>query len=204
VPFVLGLTGNIACGKSTVGQLLAERYAAEYVDADRLVHALYAAGTPQTAAIAARFGAELIQPDGTIDRRRLGDIVLADAPALRDLERILDPGVRQAIENRLMQTRAQVLVLDAIRLVESGLYRRCDAVWVVVCDPELQIQRLQATRNFSREQAALRVSSQAPVADKLRHATAAIHNSGSLADLEAQVAAAWERSVDPYLQSSPP
>jgi len=93
VPFLLGLTGNIACGKSTVGQLLADRYGAEYVDADRLVHALYAAGTPETAAIARRFGQELVGPEGTIDRRKLGDRVLADRAALRDLEQILDPGV---------------------------------------------------------------------------------------------------------------
>ena len=71
--FLLGLTGNIACGKSTVGQLLAERYAADYVDADRLVHALYAAGTPETSAIAARFGTDLLTPERTIDRRKLGD-----------------------------------------------------------------------------------------------------------------------------------
>src|SRR5256885_14205007 len=84
VPFLLGLTGNIACGKSTVGQVLAERYDAEYVDADRLVHTLYAAGSAETAAIAARFGAELLQPDGTIDRRRLGDMVMSNDAALRD------------------------------------------------------------------------------------------------------------------------
>src|SRR5215208_1793034 len=73
VAFLLGLTGNIACGKSSVGQLLADRYGADYVDADRLVHGLYAAGTPETSAITARFGDDLLQPDGTIDRRRLGD-----------------------------------------------------------------------------------------------------------------------------------
>src|ERR1700730_15736580 len=94
VPFLLGLTGNIACGKSTVGQLLAERFGADYLDADRLVHALYAAGTPETRAIADRFGDALVNPaDGTIDRSRLGDAVLGNRTALRDLERILDPGV---------------------------------------------------------------------------------------------------------------
>src|SRR5882724_1242729 len=106
VPFLLGLTGNIACGKSSVGQLLAERLGADYVDADRLVHALYASGTPETRAIADRFGADLVKADGTIDRRRLGDAVLGDRTALRDLERILDPGVRQAIADRISQTRA--------------------------------------------------------------------------------------------------
>src|SRR5712692_3788681 len=87
VPFLLGLTGNIACGKSTVGQLLADRFGADYVDADRLVHTLYAAGTPETAAIADRFGHDLLKDDGTIERRRLGDMVLADRAALADLER---------------------------------------------------------------------------------------------------------------------
>src|SRR5258708_39906983 len=98
VVFLLGLTGNIACGKSTVGQLLAERFGAEYVDADRLVHALYAPGTVETRAIADRFGHDLLQANGTIDRRRLGDTVLADRAALRDLEDLLAPGIRHAIE----------------------------------------------------------------------------------------------------------
>jgi dephospho-CoA kinase len=203
--FVLGLTGNIACGKSSVGALLAERYAADYLDADRVVHQRYAAGTPETTAIAERFGAALVQPDGTIDRRRLGDIVMADRAALKELERILDPGVRATIEARLRGSPAPVVVLDAIRLIEGGLYKRCNAVWVVVCDPEVQIARLQATRNFTHEQAALRASAQAPVEDKLRHATAVITNSGTLDELHAQIDNAWKATVAPYLvQDSPP
>ena len=129
MPFLLGLTGNIACGKSTVGQLLADRFGADYVDADRLVHALYAAGTPETRAIADRFGKDLILgDDGTIDRRRLGDLVLGDKNALRDLERILDPGVRQAIADRMARSTAAVVVLDAIRLIEAGTAARCERV----------------------------------------------------------------------------
>src|SRR5260221_821196 len=112
VVFLLGLTGNIACGKSTVGQLLAERYGADYVDADRLVHALYAPGTPETLAIAERFGQDLLKNDGTIDRRRLGDKVLSDSAALKDLDGILNPGVRQAHVDRIDHASAPVLVLD--------------------------------------------------------------------------------------------
>jgi len=201
--FVLGLTGNIACGKSTVGSLLAERFGAEYLDADRIVHALYAAGTAETRAIATRFGDDLLQPDGTIDRRRLGDVVMADRAALKELERILDPGVRGAIESRLMSSPAPVVVLDAIRLIEGGLYLRCNAVWVVVCDPAQQIERLQASRHFSLEQATLRVNAQAPIEDKLRHATAVIHNAGGLDALEAQVADAWATTVQPQLAVEP-
>jgi dephospho-CoA kinase len=205
VAFVLGLTGNIACGKSTVGQLLTDRFGVEYVDADRLVHALYAPGTPETAAIATRFGAHLLQDDGTIDRRRLGDMVMSDRAALLELEGILNPGVRKAIEDRLAHASAPVIVLDAIRLIEAGLVERCDAVWVVVCDPAQQSARLQASRNLTADQAALRIAAQRPVEEKLSRATAVITNNGCLEDLGAQVSEAWSRTVRPYLvQSRPP
>src|SRR5260370_14210671 len=145
VAFLLGLTGNIACGKSTVGQLLADRFGADYIDADRVVPALYAPGTPETRAIAARFGANLLQPDGTIDRRRLGDIVLSDASSLKQLERILDPGVRQAVESRIAASSARVVVLDAVRLIESGLYNGYDPRCVLEWNPALPLERLQSS-----------------------------------------------------------
>jgi len=205
VAFILGLTGNIACGKSSVGALLAERYAADYLDADRIVHSLYAAATPETQAIAGRFGSDLLKPDGTIDRRRLGDIVMADRGALRELEQILDPGVRAAIEARFANSTAPVVVLDAIRLIEGGLYQRCNAVWVVTCNPDVQVERLKQTRSFSEEQARLRVSAQGPVEEKLRHATAVITNDRSVEELHDQVQRAWAETVRPYLlQDSPP
>jgi dephospho-CoA kinase len=200
VPFLLGLTGNIACGKSTVGQALAERYGAEYVDADRLVHALYVAGTPETAAIAARFGAHLLQTDGTIDRRRLGDMVMSNSQALRDLERILDPAVGRAITQRVEGTTAHVVVLDAIRLIESGIADRCHAIWVVVCDADLQLERLQSSRGLTREQAMLRIAAQRPAEEKLRHATAVIANNGNLDDLRHQIDSAWNETVRPALR----
>lgn len=199
MPFLLGLTGNIACGKSSVGQLLASRYAAEYVDTDRLVHALYAPGTPETRAIAQRFGLHLLTAEGTIDRRRLGDLVMAQPSVLPDLEAILDPGVMRAIDHRLAHTSAQVVVLDAIRLIESGLAARCQAVWVVLCDRAVQIERLQTTRGLTREQAELRVNAQRPAEEKLEHATTVLHNHASLDDLAAQVDNAWQTTVAPYL-----
>jgi len=203
IPFLLGLTGNIACGKSSVGGLLENRYGADYVDADRLVHGLYAAGTPETRAIAQRFGQHLLRAqDGTIDRRRLGDAVLGDPNELRELERILDPGVRRALADRVAQTRAAVVVLDAVRLVEAGTAERCNAVWVVVCDQEVQMQRLQTSRGMSDEQAALRIAAQRPAEEKLGHATAVITNDGTLDDLASQVEAAWACTVQPHLTAS--
>ena len=197
--FLLGLTGNIACGKSTVGQLLADRHGADYVDADRIVHTLYLAGTPETRAIAERFGSDLLRGDGTIDRRLLGDRVLGDAGALRDLEDLLQPGIRAAIEDRLASSTAGVVVLDAIRLIEAGLVDRCQAVWVVTCERAAQIERLMASRSMTEAQAALRVDSQRPIDEKLRYATDVIENRGSLDDLRAQVDAAWQRSIVPAL-----
>jgi dephospho-CoA kinase len=205
VPFLVGLTGNIACGKSTVGRLLAAEYHADYTDAAGLVHTLYAAGTPETIAIARRFGTDLLGADGTVDRRRLGDRVLNDAPALRELEAILQPGVRKAIEDRIASSQAQVVVLDAIRLIEAGLAARCDAVWVVTCSPDVQQQRLMASRGFTAEQAALRIRSQRPQAEKVKQATVVIENVGGRSALEDAVREAWQRVVAPHLvQSSPP
>jgi dephospho-CoA kinase len=205
VAFLLGLTGNIACGKSTVGKVLAERFDVDYIDADRLIHALYAPGTPETQAIAERFGQQLLRADGTIDRRQLGDLVLADPPALRDLEASLGPGVRKSIEDRIAATTRAVVVLDAIRLIEAGLAERCDAVWVVTCDPAAQLQRLQASRGFTAEQAALRIEAQRPQAEKVARATSVIENRGTLEDLTNAIQKAWTAEVAPYLaQSSPP
>lgn len=198
MPLLLGLTGNIACGKSTVGRLLAERYGAEYVDTDALVHALYAPGTPETAAIAARFGTDLLDASGTIDRRRLGDLVMADPSARADLEGILGPSVMRDLEQRIRASAAEVLVIDAIRLFEAGLAERCAAVWVVVCDRADQVARLVASRGLSEAQATLRVDAQGPQAEKIRRADVVIQNpasGGNLDSLVEQVDAAWRRTV---------
>lgn len=197
LPYLLGLTGNIACGKSTVGRLLAERYGADYVDADAVVHTLYAAGTPETAAIAATFGSDLLRPDGTVDRRLLGDRVLADANARQRLERLLAPAIGRALTERLAASAAAVVVLDAIRLIESGLADRCQAVWVVVCDSAEQERRLVATRGLTVAQARLRIDAQGSQQEKVQRATAVLHNDGDLAALERQVARAWA-DVQPH------
>jgi dephospho-CoA kinase len=105
--------------------------------------------------------------------------------------------------DRLEHTPAPLLVLDAIRLIEGGLYQRCDTVWVVVCDRQLQQQRLEATRNLSAEQAALRIAAQRPQEEKLRYANAVLRNNASLDDLAAQIASAWATTVAPHLAPGP-
>ena len=194
MPYRIGLTGNIACGKSTVGQMLAAR-GAEYVDADSLVHRLMVAGTPETERIVARFGPAVRAADGSIDRAALGAVVWRDPAALEDLETIVHPGVRVEIRRRLAESSAAALVVDAIKLVESGLHHDLDALWVVTCIPEQQFRRLMEARGLSEQQARERIAMQPPQEEKVRHATVVIDNSGSLAETERQVDEAWRRAV---------
>src|SRR5215212_1536774 len=189
MPYRIGLTGNIACGKSTVGRLLVA-HGAEYVDADRLVHAPMEPGTPEHAKIVERFGPEVQAADGRIDRPRLGGIVFADPAVLRDLEAILHPGVRAEIRRRMAASTAPILVVDAIKLLESGLAREMDAVWVVTCPRAEQLCRLMTERGLTAEQAEARVSAQGSQEEKVRQATVVIENGGTLAETERQVEAA--------------
>jgi dephospho-CoA kinase len=190
-PYLIGLTGNIACGKSTVLRLLGG-YGAETIDADREVHALYEAGSPVTAAIAARFGAGVLAADGAIDRRALGRLVIGDPAAMAALEAIVHPAVRQRIEARIAGSQARVVVIDAIKLIEGGLADRCDSVWVVVCDPVVQLARLMARDGAGQADAERRIAAQGPQADKVARANVVIDNSGTPEATAAQVARAWQ------------
>ena len=189
MPFKIGLTGNIACGKSTVGKLLMAR-GAEYIDADRLVHALLEPGTPENDRIVERFGPEVRAADGRIDRPRLGGIVFADPAALRDLEAILHPGVRAEIRRRLAASTAPMIVVDAIKLFEGGLAREMDVNWVVTCPRAEQVRRLVAERGMTAEQAETRIAAQGSQEEKVRQADVVIDNGGTLEATERQVDAA--------------
>jgi dephospho-CoA kinase len=186
MPLRIGLTGNIACGKSSVGKLLVAR-GAEYVDADRLVHRLMEPGRAEHARIVERFGPEVLMPEGHIDRSRLGGMVFADPAALRDLEAIVHPGVRAEIRRRLAGSTAPIIVIDAIKLLESGIAAELDAVWVVTCPRAEQIRRLTTERGLTVEQAEVRIDAQSLQAEKVRQATVVIDNGGTRAATEQQV-----------------
>ena len=189
-PYLIGLTGNIACGKSTVLAQLAG-YGAEVIDADRVVHELQRPGQPVWAAIREAFGTGVLAPDGALDRRALGAIVFADPAALARLESLTHPAVREWIEARVAASRAPVVVIDAIKLLESGLADGCDEVWVVTCPPEQQLARLMARNGFAEEEARRRIAAQPPQAQKVARADLVIANDGTLEELRARVAAAW-------------
>jgi len=190
--YIIGLTGNIATGKSTVGQMLAS-LGARYIDADAIAHQVMAAGTPVYRAILAEFGPDIITDNDQIDRRRLGDLVFADPARLRRLEEIVHPAVIRRIGELLAQATEPVVVIDAIKLLESGLAGMCHAIWVVTCPQAQQVERLMRTRGLSKEEALLRIQAQPPQEEKVRLANVVIDNSGDLSTTWRQVKEAWER-----------
>lgn len=195
-PYLIGLTGGIACGKSTVVAML-RAHGAHTIDADGVTHAVQRPGTPVFAQIVAAFGPEVVGPDGALDRRRIGAIVFGDQARLRELEQIVHPAVRAAIRAELADvsaaagSRRPAVVLDAIKLLESGWAAECEQIWVVVCPPEQQVARLMQTRGLSEAEARQRIAAQPPQEARLAHASVVIDNGGSLEDTQAQVDAAW-------------
>lgn len=190
-PRILGLTGPIACGKSTVGDLLLELGALERIDADQAVHQLMLSGSPTTDQIRAVFGPQVINPDGSVNRTVLGELVFADPQALARLEGIVHPAVRQVIRSRVRELshRSGIVVVDAVKLLQSELLELCDAVWVVCCSADTQMQRLTEIRHMTESAARNRMAAQ-PSFDHPR-VTTVIDNSGSVEDLRRQVEQAW-------------
>ncbi len=193
---VIGLTGNIGVGKSTVMALLAGLGAAG-IDADKVAHQVMEPGQPAYDQVVARFGPQIAPDGGPIDRQRLGQIVFTDPAALADLEAIVHPAVFQVIQRRVAEASASVVVIEAIKLLEAGLSRQlCQQVWVVTAPREQQIQRLMQTRGLSEAEAALRIDAQPPQAEKIAQADVVIENGGSLEAAREQVTRAWRRLRD--------
>lgn len=187
----VGLTGGIGSGKSEVTRRLAA-LGAYVVDADVLAREVVEPGTPGLAAAAAEFGAEVLRPDGSLDRDRLGAIVFADPAARARLNAIVHPLVRAATAQRFAVAPPDAIVVhDVPLLVEVGLASAYDAVVVVAASPEVQLERLVRDRGVSAEAARARIAAQAPLADKLAVADFVITNDGSLDDLDRQVQAVW-------------
>jgi dephospho-CoA kinase len=191
-PLLIGLTGNIGTGKSTVAGMLAE-LGVEVIDADRVAHQVMRAGTPVHARIVEAFGPEVLDADGEIDRARLGAIVFVDPAALARLETIVHPATLRAIDRRVAHTSADVVVVEAIKLIEAGMADACDSVWVTTCRPEQQVYRIVGGRGLSRAEAERRVRAQPPQEHKIARADVVVDTAGSLSRTRAQVQAAWER-----------
>ena len=189
--YLIGLTGNIATGKSAVATMLRD-LGATVIDADALVHDLQRPGTPTYDAIVAAFGRGILDRAGEIDRKALGSIVFADPNQLRVLESILHPAVAIESQRRIEAAATRVIVYEAIKLIEAGRAEMCDAIWVVTARPEVQLQRLMQYRGLSEADARQRIDAQPPQSEKLKYATLVINNSGELSDTQQQVRTAFE------------
>jgi dephospho-CoA kinase len=191
--FLIGLTGNIATGKSLVAQMLAE-LGARVIDADQVAHAAMLPGGAAYGTVVEAFGSDILSETdagGTIDRAKLGAIVFSDPAALRRLEQAVHPATVAAVNRLIAAATERVVVVEAIKLIEAGMHRRYEALWVVTAPREVQIARLMATRGLSQAEAALRVEAQPPQAEKAALADLVIANDGSVADLRLKVEAAW-------------
>lgn len=188
--YLIGLTGNIATGKSAVTDLLRER-GARVIDADRVAHQVMGRD-PVRKAIIAAFGPEIVR-DGAIDRRSLGEIVFRDPVRLRQLEQIVHPEVAHEIDREIGASCQAVVVVEAIKLIESGLYRDCDAIWVVTSSPANQMERLAGMRGLSEGEARMRMDAQPPQSEKVARAHVVIDNNGSMDQLLRRVETEWAR-----------
>ena len=192
---VLGLTGGIAAGKSTVARHLA-RLGAVVIDADKLGHKVYARGQPGFDNVLAAFGKEVMDADGEIDRKALGSKVFGNAEQLQRLTDIVWPEILALARTALEAARssaASVAVLEAAVLIEANWHREVDEVWVVTIPAEVAIARASARDGVDVATVQARIDAQLSTAERLEHAHAVLDNSGSRADLLAQVERHWRR-----------
>jgi dephospho-CoA kinase len=190
---MIGLTGGIATGKSLVASMLAER-GATVIDADALAREVVQPGEPALAEVVERFGAGVLQPDGALDRARLGAIVFADPEARRDLERITHPRIAALMQQRTAGAVAQgapVVVLDIPLLFEGERERSLDGVLLVYAPVEVQLERLRSRDGIDAAAARQRLDAQLPIEEKRSLATWIIDNSGDLESTRRQVDAWW-------------
>lgn len=185
-PYVIGLTGNIASGKSVVRQYL-ENAGALTLDADLIAQDTYLPGQPAWQPILDRFGEDLRGLDGQINRSRLGRIVFSDPQALADLERIVHPFVWHCLDELLNQAKTPIVVVEAIKLVNSHFADDCDEIWVTTSPQEVRVRRLMETRGLSEQEALTRVESQEPEAEKILHATRLVATHGTFRQVYEQV-----------------
>ncbi|MEX0743259.1 MAG: dephospho-CoA kinase [Actinomycetota bacterium] len=190
---LVGLTGGIGSGKSTVAHLL-ERRGAMVFDADALARKAVEPGTPGHDAVLERFGANVLAPGGELDREALASIVFADPAARRDLEAIVHPEVRRLFAEGCEAYRDtdRVVVFSAPLLVETGMHTAFEVLVLVATPVETQIERLLRDRAMSEEQVRARIDAQAPLEEKAAVADVIVDNEGDLEDLEAQIDSLWD------------
>lgn len=199
--YVIGLTGNIAVGKSVVRQML-QHLGAYTIDADSLAHQAMMPGAPAYKPVVSAFGQMVVGQDGRINRATLGSIVFSNPQAMQKLEEITHPIIRQAIQALVTRAKQRVIVVEAIKLLESPLAESMDAIWVVNASPKAQYRRLIEKRKMSEADAKQRILAQTKQADKITRADVVIENEGNVEQTWKQVQVQW-LNIKKQLTSAP-
>ena len=202
--YAIGLTGNIATGKSVVRKML-EHLGAYGIDADVLSHRAIMKGSPGFQPVIDTFGQWVLGPNGEIDRAKLGELVFKSPDAMMRLETIIHPLVRQALDVLVKKTNNRIVVIEAIKLLESDMHQLCDQVWVTMSSTDLQLERLVEKRDMTHREADDRINAQLPATAKLTKADVVIENTGTFEMTWKQVYDAWQliTQKDPGFEPAP-
>lgn len=194
---IIGLTGGIASGKTTVARMLAE-LGAVIVDADQISREAVMPGSAALTALVEEFGPDILLPDGALDRARVARTVFRDPEARKRLEAILHPAIRQLAHKRLTELReagTEVVLYVAPLLIEAGAVSIVDEIWVVHVEQATQISRLMARDGITEQEALQRIAAQMPMEEKRKYGKVVIENGQGIAQTEKQVRQIWEREV---------
>jgi dephospho-CoA kinase len=200
---VIGLTGGIASGKSTVAKVLKE-WGVFVIDADKVAREVIEPGTKAWQELVVYFGKEILNEDRTINRRKLGQIVFGNYEKLSILNEITHPPLLKEIRDRIEKFEQQygekgVLVLDAPLLLEMNMEDWVDQVWLVVVDKETQVQRVMKRDGITREEALERIEAQMPTSEKMKYAHVIINNTETEEQMRNQLKIIWEKWIEPLL-----
>lgn len=190
--FLVGLTGGIASGKSTVSKLLAS-YGADTIDADQVAREVVMPGSNGLTAVVNEFGVEVLTSDGELDRQELGRRVFADAKKRKSLEAILHPLIRARTSQLIQESTKEIVVYAVPLLVEANVDYPFDMILTVEANPELQIERIVRSRGLSEQEAAARLAAQATKIERAERADFVIDSSGTHTQLETQVQLLWAK-----------
>jgi len=192
---VIGLTGGIGSGKSTVAKLLVE-LGARHIDADKVAHEVFQPDTEGWHALVDAYGKDIVAPTGEIDRKKLGAIVFNNPEALERLNGIIHPQAYKLVKTQLDKLRKEgvkIVVLEVILLVEAGWNHLADEIWVTVASEDTVVRRLKESRGLNRDEVLARIHSQTSNEERIKHADVVIYNDGEPEELKAKVRELWDK-----------